>query len=356
MKSKKRTTIITVLSITVLVLILVFGTVRIAKLARRDTQAAARSVSLLYLNELAGRREQVVEDDLTEKIDVIRVAIDLMTEDDLSDKTRLEAYQRRMKKLYSLDKFAFVDTEGLIYTSTGTEDNIGDYGFDYKALSEPHISVLDREGAQRQVIIAVPVSVPFRDKTLQVCFMAIDMSEMLSGVSIGDQSSETTFCNLYTSEGVSLTDQVLGGAAAEDNRLEALSRVTFDDGSSYEQVEEDFRTGNSRQVSFTYDGVQETLSYVPVKGTDWFLTYLIRERLISGQIESVSRGIITRSIIQAALTIVVLLGLFLYIFLQSRKTAKLMLEKEKADAEHRVKQEEMEHRIALQNELLAEKE
>ena len=37
---------------------------------------------------------------LTEKIDVIRVAIDLMTEDDLSDKTRLEAYQRRMKKLY----------------------------------------------------------------------------------------------------------------------------------------------------------------------------------------------------------------------------------------------------------------
>ena len=96
MKSKKRTTIITVLSITVLVLILVFGT----KLARRDMQAAARSVSLLYLNELAGRREQVVEDDLTEKIDVIRVAIDLMTEDDLSDKTRLEAYQRRMKKLY----------------------------------------------------------------------------------------------------------------------------------------------------------------------------------------------------------------------------------------------------------------
>ena len=62
MKSKKRTTIITVLSITVLVLILVFGTVRIAKLARRDTQAAARSVSLLYMNELAGRREQVVED------------------------------------------------------------------------------------------------------------------------------------------------------------------------------------------------------------------------------------------------------------------------------------------------------
>jgi len=35
--------------------------------ARQDTEEAVRSVSLLYLDELAGRREQVVEDNLQEK-------------------------------------------------------------------------------------------------------------------------------------------------------------------------------------------------------------------------------------------------------------------------------------------------
>ena len=85
----------------------------IGRHARQDTEEAVRSVSLLYLDELAGRREQVVEDNLRERIQTIRVAIDLMTAEDLSDKAHLEAYQTRMKQLYHLDKFAFVDTEGM---------------------------------------------------------------------------------------------------------------------------------------------------------------------------------------------------------------------------------------------------
>lgn len=113
-----------------LTVILVAGTMWRGSRARRDTEEAVRSVSLLYLDELAGRREQVVEDNLQEKIQTIRVAIDLMTDEDTSDKAHLEAYQTRMKQLYHLDKFAFVDTDGLIYTSTGTQSNIDEYSFD----------------------------------------------------------------------------------------------------------------------------------------------------------------------------------------------------------------------------------
>jgi len=104
----------------VLAIILVAGTMWMGDHARKDTEEAVRSVSLLYLDELAGRREQVVENNLQEKIETIRVAINLMTEEDLSDKAHLEAYQTRMKQLYHLDKFAFVDKNGLIYTSTRT--------------------------------------------------------------------------------------------------------------------------------------------------------------------------------------------------------------------------------------------
>ncbi len=68
-----------------------------------------------------------------------------MTEEDTSDKAHMEAYQSRMKQLYHLDKFAFVDTEGLIYTSTGTQNDIEKYSFDYRALSEPEISIFNPE-------------------------------------------------------------------------------------------------------------------------------------------------------------------------------------------------------------------
>ncbi len=353
---KSRTKTIAIVGGAILAIILVAGTIGMGVIARRDTDRAVRTVSRMYLDELAGRREQVVENNLHSKIDVIRIAVDQLSEEDLSDKPHLEAYQRRMKQLYSLDKFAFVDTEGLIYTSTGTQDNIGDYAFDYRTLSQPEISVLNPGSGQRQVIIAVPVSVPFQGKTFCVCFMAIDMSEMLAGLSMDAQDSGATFSNLYTGGGVALTDQVLGGQAPGTNLLEAISQAEFDEGFSYDQIVEDFAQGNRGVVSFTYDNIPETLSYMPVAGTDWFLTYLIRESVIGEQISQISSGILTRSVIQSLLTVGVLVAMFLFILSQNRKNARLALEKETADAEHRVKQEEMEHRLALQDELLAQKE
>ena len=69
--------------------------------ARNDTESAVRSVSLLYLDELAGRREQVVSANMQEKINVINTALEMITEDDLSDDAHLQAYQARIKQLFN---------------------------------------------------------------------------------------------------------------------------------------------------------------------------------------------------------------------------------------------------------------
>ena len=212
---KTHTPQIVIIGSLLLALILVSGTIWMGHSAKKDTEEAVRSVSLLYLDELAGRREQVVEDNLRDKVDTIRIAIDLMTEEDLSDKARMESYQTRMKRLYTLEKFAFIDTDGLIYTSTGTETNLGEYAFDYKTLSKPEISIVEPSGGEKRVIIAVPVDLDFQGKKMSVCFMAVDIDEMLSGVSMTTNTQGATFCNLYTQNGTALTNAVLGGLAQE---------------------------------------------------------------------------------------------------------------------------------------------
>ena len=82
---KNTTTAIAIAGSIALVLVLVIGTIWSSHRARLDTESAVRSVSLLYLDELAGRREQVVAGNMQEKINVINTALELMTEDDLSD-------------------------------------------------------------------------------------------------------------------------------------------------------------------------------------------------------------------------------------------------------------------------------
>ncbi len=92
MNFKMNTTRAAVLGGILITLILVAGTIWMGQSAKKDTEEAVRSVSLLYLDELAGRREQVVKNNLQDKVRTINVAIEMMTEEDLSDKKHMEAY------------------------------------------------------------------------------------------------------------------------------------------------------------------------------------------------------------------------------------------------------------------------
>ena len=353
MRNKKgNITVIAIIGAALVLLIIVLGTLWIGQSAGKDTKKVAQSVSLLYLDELAGRREQVVSDNIQRRIGDMYTALELMTEEDFSDEDHLKQYQAKMKRLFTLQKFAFVNEDGLIYTSLGTQTNIDEYNFDYAGLTDSVVFIKDLSTKDKRVVIATPLeNVSMNGEKMVCCFMEINMEDMLEGVSMHSQNSDTTFSNLYTKDGVALTDTILGGLAEEDNLLEALAHADYEKGYSYEQVKKNFENHESGEVAFTYNGIQETLSYRPVVGTDWMLTYLIRESVVTNQISSVSKGILIRSIIQSVLIISVLLGVFVIVYLQNRKNVALRLAKETADAETRAKQQELDERIAMQEKI-----
>ena len=337
----------------IVAVILVIGTFWTGHSASEDTADAVHTVSLLYLDELVERREQVVASTLSGYISDMNTALGFLEKNDLSSTENLQAYQSRMKQLYGLEKFAFVDTDGLIYTSRGTRTDIDQYRFDYHTLTEPEISLKKNQGDLKKVIIAMPVDhLPFMGKELVVCFMEIDMARMLDSISLQSGNRSTTFCNIYTSEGSSLTNIVLGGLAGEDNLLEALGQAEFLKGSSLAAMKEDFAERKQGRVSFIYNDIKETMCYIPIHGTDWVLTYLVRESIISDQFSNISYGIVRRSLTQSVLTALVLLVVFGMMIYQTRKSARLVLAQEVSETENRVKQQELEEQLALQEELL----
>ncbi|MBQ7564238.1 MAG: response regulator [Lachnospiraceae bacterium] len=347
--NSKNTLKIAVIGGLIVALIMVGGTYFMGRSASRDTEAAVRNVSLLYLDELAGRREQVVASTLDGYITDMDIAIGLMEAQDLISVESLQSYEAKMKQLYGLEKFAFVDEDGMIYTSRGTRTDIDQYAFDYQTLSEAEISVKNPESDDAKLIIAVPVDrLPFEGKHLIVCFMEIDMDAMLGVISLQSGNNSTTFCNLYTADGLSLTNQILGGLAREDNLLTALSQAKFEEGYDLDTLKNDFTNASTGVISFTYNDITETMYYVPVHKTNWMLTYLIRESIISDQISTISAGIIRRGLIQSILTALVLAAVFGFVIVQMKKTADLTYERELSERT----QQELEERIALQDELL----
>ena len=345
-----------IVGILIVIIIVVAGSLWMGRAARQDTDDAVRAVSLLYLDELAGRREQVVHSNLRNNIDTINVAVELMTDEDLSDDEHRQAYQRRIKTLYNLERFAFVGKSGTVYTSSGEEENADTYLFDPETLSGPDIYVINRDSEDKKVIIAVPIKGrDFQGDELSVAFMQIGMEQMLDGVSMQSDENAATFCNIYTKDGYPLSNAVLGGFAEEDNLIDALGKAEFEKGYSLDKLAADFESQERGVVSFEYNGRKETLAYIPVEDTEMILTYLIRESLISDRISSITQRTLYRSAVQSILTVAALVIMFLIILRENRRNARLMAEHEAAEAEARVKQEEMAQRLELQEELLAEK-
>lgn len=332
-------------------IILVAGTFWNGRSASADTEKAVRSVSLLYLNELAERREQVVAARLANYISDMGIAVGLIEKEDLNSIERLQKYQARMKQLYGLEKFAFVDTTGLIYTSRGTRTDIELYNIDYNHLTKPEISIKNVDAENKTVIIAIPVDrLPLENRILVVCFMEISVPSLIDGLSLQGEKNNATFCNIYTQDGNSLTNMVLGGLASEDNLLNAVQRANYDTGYSFEKVKEDFAQHKEGVVSFTYNNIRETLYYVPVHNTDWMLTYLIRESIISEQIESISSGIIFRGQCLSGLTALVLVGMFAFVIVQIRRNTRIRLEHEIQEAKDRIKQESLSEALKVAEE------
>lgn len=352
-EKKNRIVPFTILVVVIVAAILILSTYWMGRSANQATEEAVRSVSMLYLDELAGRREQVVATNLETSVNNMKDAVNLLDDENLSDMQSLQTFQAEMKKLYELNKFAFVDSDGLIYTSSGIRRDIDEYDFDYKTISGPEISVAGLDTDDKKVIIAIPIkNIKFQGKKFVACFTEKDMSALLNGLSLQSDTNETTFCNIYTRDGVALSNLVLGGQTREDNLLDAMKKAEYDNGYTFRKMSDEFTSGKAGVVSFTYNGVMETLDYVPVEGTDWMLTYLIRESVITDNVSAISDKMTRRSLIQTILTVIALLIVFGFIIIQIRRSARLTLEKETMETENRIKQEEMEQRITLQEELL----
>ena len=214
--------------------------------------SAVQNISSMFMEELAGRREQFVESKLEDYINSLEFAVELLTTENLSSEKNFQSYQYRLKHVYGLERFAFVDSNGLIYTSNGIRNDIDLYDFDYKNLSKPEISLKKAEDENKTLIVAIPINNKYYNKKkLVVSFMEITIARLLEGVSLQLDTNSAASCNIYTKDGKSLKSMVLGGLTNDENLFTAMEHATFEDGYTIDKIRSD---GNAHLVE-VQDGI-----------------------------------------------------------------------------------------------------
>ena len=330
-RQKKQTAAFAIWGGIIIAAILLLTTIWVLEKARTGTSQAVSKVSEFYLEELAGRRAQVVSEELKNNFTYIERALSILDESNLESEQTLRWFLGKIKRLYSMDKFALVDENGIIYAEHSTVSGLSRYSFLADGLTEPVINTPELYREKKQVILAAPVEgIYFQGARITACFIQLNIDDMLSSLTL-QTNDDDTYCNLYYRNGESLTNDDFGYLTAGKNLLSALGDADMEDGSSYEQFKKDFADGRMGKISFSYEETKEELCYIPVEDTNWMLTILIRDNIITDQISSISSGMMRRGIIQIAITVLGMLMVFLGLIYQSRRGDRALLEQEKAD-------------------------
>ncbi len=311
--------------------ILLITTIWVLSSARVGTEQAVSRVSEFYMEELAGRRAQVVSEELKNYFTYMENAVGVLEDGDLQSQETLRSFLGKARKLYGVDKFALADENGMVYTDHTTVSGHRRYEFLSEDLKKPLIYTSNLYGAKKRVILAAPVEdVFFQNLRIKTCFIQINIEEMLSSLTLQTSYNET-YCNLYYRSGECLTNNDFGNFKAGSNLLSAIVDSSPEDRQDCEMMKRDFENGQSGQISFTYQGTREDVCYIPLEGTEWRMAILVRDNVLRGQISSISSGMMRRSIIQIAVTVIVMFLVFVALIYQSRKNARILLEKEKED-------------------------
>ena len=324
---KRLTHFSTIIGSVLVTLIIIGATMWMSIGSRNATDRAVERVSGFYLEELAGRRSQVVSSYFETKAEQMERAVALLGPEDLASLESLRQFIGEVKALLGLRLFAVADEDNVVYTEYTTYMGGSRYAFLSDEQEGPSITTIAKYGGGKEICLAIPVKDrSLRGKELTTCFIEIDLEDIVSDLAFNAEENGTRF-SLYYDNGENLTGREFGPIGEKQNLLDGIREYLTEE--EYAEISGHFSSGYAGEVDFTSAGTEQILYYAPIPETHWMITVLIRKNLIDDQIRGIQEETITQSRIQILITTGALLLFFAYQAAKARKKAKALLEAER---------------------------
>lgn len=294
------------------------------------TDEAVSAVSSFYLEAMADQRAQTITNLINNNFEHMNKALTVIQDEEIESQEELRTTLGKIKTLLSLNRFALVDEDNVVYTQYTTYTGESRYDFLHAGeLSDRVISTLNLYGSSKQLCLVIPAGdLKVMGKPIKACFVQIDIAEITDLLEFEEHGN--AFFGLYTGEGANLSDTDLGMVRAGENILVGTREHIPD--ALWDKLSTDFAEGNEGSMTLSINGMQETICYAPVPNTGWMMAVLIRESLIHEQIRSISDNnrLVSRILITVTLASMVLFAVIL--LLQYRRISSVKLETERENS------------------------
>ena len=332
-KNSNKTFVLTAVIGSLLIMAMVMGnSVWASKQTGVATDEAVSAVSSFYLEAMADRRAKAITNLINSSFVEMGKAVAYIDDEGVDSQEALRNAIGKVESLLGLNRFALVDEDNIVYTRYTTYTGGSRHAFlSEKEITGRTISTVSLYGSSKLLCLITPThGLTLLNKPFKACFVQLAIKDIVDLLAF-DDPGRTHFA-LYSPRGGNLSGTELGPVISNHNLFDTIQ--AFVPQSVLQEKREDFENAREGSLSFVSNGMEETLVYVPIQGTDWEMAVLIRESIIQDQIRDISEKTLGYNRNQIIFTSVAVLTLAVALLFQYRKMSgdKLKAEKEASRA------------------------
>ena len=303
-----------------------------SKQAAAATDEAVSAVSAFYLEAMADRRAKAITNLINDSFDEMEKAVTFIEGEQIGTQEELRNTIGKVESLLSLNRFALVDDDDVVYTRYTTYTGRSRHSFlSGEEKKSRTINTVSLYGSSKQLCLVIPTpDLSIMGKRIKDCFVQFDIQDIVDLLAFDDQGR--THFALYSKSGANLSGTELGPVISDHNLFEAVRGIVSED--VLEEIQGNFANEKEGNLSIVSGNTHETLYYVPIQGTGWEMAVLIHESVIQDRIQGISKKYLETSKYLIIFTLVSTLTLAIIILFQIRSLskAKLLAEEENSRA------------------------
>ncbi len=261
------------------------------------------------LTDSTVQQQKSINSDLTKKSENI-LAISQVLQTIGDDKERMLMYLETIQKFNYYDNIMVFDTEGRGIMLGGEPLDLNPIAYfkeaipDVVTVTEPYMSPYTNS-----YVVAASTPIMNQDEMVGMVLITYDVEYLIEVLSI------------YTNElGYSIISDENGSifmtTGIDDVSIRDLEEAIFDKDSQHDVWVEDFKEGQSGQLSYTLHGKKMIAEYRPLSINDWMIIYSVSEEAILTNVQNISHSMVVLSgvIIAGALLFII------YIYISKKKS------------------------------------
>lgn len=322
----------------ILVVVLLLSTMWFQKTSQDTTENAIFDVSKLYLGEMTKQKVNQFQNSLQSQIRQLRVTTSNLQKAYTESQAALQQYIGNMKKMNDFDYFSLIDDKGIAYTEDSTFPAISQFAFLDADLTEPVVSFNQTLGADKLVLVAVPVEgTAMGDGKLVAAVAGLRTEALVQRLAL-ESEADQIFCEIVAGDGVYVVKTHHDHMKNSINLFSALDDAAeFRTGFTLEKFKEDVDQRRAGIVAYKLAGVLHYTYYMPIEGTEWFLKTTIHYNHVSQKVDVIRETLTRNSVIQLVLILTALFIVFgIYVSIR-RRNNRLQIEKIQAEENSKAK-------------------